>query len=154
MIEAANQYEEQLQNLRPVDGDTWYHYHLPLDVVCQRMVSTYKGAVIGSIDLLVNVAASAVLEIAIRGFTTTYRFIFGKDVMLFIRYLMQHYRKCSFFVLTGSPKEAVYDRIARRLGGKIVGVLEKQVVTGTGEWHDIKMYEYINPQWRPGNDPA
>jgi hypothetical protein len=153
MIETADKYEEQLNNLKPIDGDEWYNHHLPVDVVQQHMVSTYKGEIIGSIGLLINIAASAVLEISAISFTETYRFTFGKDVMSFIRYLMHTYRKCSFFVLIGNPEEITYDRISRRLGWKIAGIMKKQVLNSKGEWNDIKLYEYINPSWRPRNDP-
>lgn len=152
MIEQADKYEEQLKDLKPIDGNEWYHYNLPLDVVRYRMVSTYNGEVIGSIDLTVNLAASTVLEIPIISFSEKHRFTFGKDVMMFIRYLMQKYRKCSFFVLIGSPEEKSYDRLTKHMGWKTVGILEKQVMNSRGEWNDIKMYEYINPNWRPEDD--
>jgi hypothetical protein len=85
-------------------------------------------------------------------FSEKHRFTFGKDVMMFIRYLMQKYRKCSFFVLIGSPEEKSYDRLTKHLGWKTVGIMEKQVMSSKGEWTDIKMYEYINPNWRPEHD--
>ncbi|MDR2942452.1 MAG: hypothetical protein LBV17_07675 [Treponema sp.] len=152
MIEPADKYEEQLKNLYPVDGDEWYRYNLPLNVVRQRMVSIHNGEVIGSIDLTVNLAASAVLEIPVMTFSEKNRYVFAKDIMTFIRYLMQKYRKMNFFVLIGSPTEKTYDRLAKILGWKIVGIMEKQVQNIYGEWNDIKYYEWINPNWRPEND--
>jgi len=152
MIEPADEYKDQLNDLYAVDGDEWYTYNLPLDVVRQRMVSTHNGEVIGGIDLLVNLAASAVLEIPIMTLSEKHRYIFAKDVMTFIRYLMQKYRKMNFFVLIGSPTEKTYDRLAKILGWKIVGIMEKQVLNTYGEWNDIKYYEWINPNWRPGDD--
>jgi hypothetical protein len=152
MIETADKYEEQLKNLKPVDGDEWYYYTLPLNVICQRLVSTYQGEVIGSINLLINLPASTIVEISIISYTEKYRFTFGKDVMRFIRYLMQKYRKCSFFFLIGCSAETSYERITKHLGWKIVGIMEKQVLNNKGEWNDIKMYEYVNPNWRPRDD--
>jgi hypothetical protein len=151
MIEPADKYEEQLKKLCPVDGDEWYSYNLPLDVVRQRMVSTHNGEVIGSIDLTINIAASAVLEIPVMTLSEKYRYIFAKDFMTFIRYLMQKYRKMNFFVLIGSPTEKTYDRLAKILGWRIVGIMEKQVQNIYGEWNDIKYYEWVNPEWRPEN---
>jgi len=152
MIEPADKYEEQLKNLFPIGGDEWYTYNLPLDVVRQRMVSTHNGEVIGSIDLIINIAASAVLEISVMTLSERHRYIFAKDVMTFTRYLMQKYRKISFFVLIGSPTEKTYDRLAKILNWKIVGVMEKQVLNTYGEWNDIKYYEWVNPNWRPENE--
>ena len=152
MIEPADKYEEQLKDLYAVDGDEWYVYNLPLDVVRQRMVSTHNGEVIGSIDLTVNLAASAVLEIPVKALSEKHRYYFAKDYMTFIRYLMQKYRKMNFFVLTGSPAEKTYDRLTKRLGWKTVGVMEKQVLNARGEWADIKYYEWVNPNWRPENE--
>jgi hypothetical protein len=151
MIEPADKYEKQLNNLYPIDGDEWYKYNLPLDVVRQRMVSTHNGEVIGSIDLTINLAADAVLEVPIITLSEKNRFIFAKDVMTFIRYLMQKYRKMNFFVLIGSPAEKTYDNLAKHLGWKIVGIMQKQVLNAYGEWNDIKYYEWVNPNWRPEN---
>ena len=151
MIEPADKYEEQLKDLYAVDGDDYYYYNLPLDVVRQRFVSTHNGEVIGSIDLLINKAAGAILEIPVKTLSEKYRYYFAKDYMTFIRYLMQKYRKISFFVLIGSPVEKTYDRLAKILKWKIVGVMEKQVLNNKGEWNDVKYYEYINPDWRQEN---
>jgi hypothetical protein len=153
MIEPADKYKDdpQLKCLYPIDGDEWYHYNLPLDIVRQRMVSTHNGKVIGSIDLTVNIAASAVMEIPVMVFTERHRHRFARDVMTFIRYLMQKYRKMNFFVLIGSPVEKTYDRLAKILGWKIVGIMEKQVLNTYGEWNDIKYYEWVNKDWRPEN---
>jgi len=151
MIEPADKYEEQLKKLYAVDGDEWYTYNLPLNVIRQRMVSTHNGEVIGSIDLTINLAASTVLEIPVMSYTEKYRYIFAKDYMTFIRYLMQKYRKINFPVLIGSPVEKTYDRLVKKLGGRIVGIMEKQVLNGKGEWNDLKLYEWVNPNWRPEN---
>jgi hypothetical protein len=35
------------------------------------------------------------------------------------------------------------------MGWKTVGIMEKQVLNSKGEWNDIKIYEYVNPNWRP-----
>jgi len=152
MIEPADKYEEQLKTLKPVDGDEWYKYDLPLNVVRERMVSTHNGEVIGSIDLTINLAADTVLEIPVMSFTEEYRYYLAKDYMTFIRYLMQKYRKIIFFVLRGSPTERTYDRLAKILCWKIVGVMEKQVLNAKGEWNDIKYYEWVNPNWRPEDE--
>ena len=149
MIEPADKYEDQLKDLYAVDGDEWYTYTLPLDVVRERMVSTHNGKAIGSFDVLINLAASAVMEIPVKTLSENHRYYFAKDYLTFIRYLMQKYRKMSFFVLIGSPTEKTYDRLAKILGWKIVGIMEKQVLNVYGEWNDIKFYEWINQNWRP-----
>jgi len=151
MIELADKYEEQLKDLYAIDGDDYYYYNLPLKVVRERMVSTYNGKIIGKFDVLINLAASAVLEVPVMALSEKYRYMFAKDYMQFIKYLMQKYRKISFFVIIGSPTEKTYDRLAKSLGWKIVGIMEKQVLNNTGEWNDIKYYEYVNPNWRAEN---
>jgi len=151
MIEPADKYEDQLENLHAVDGEDFYYYNLPLNVVRERMVSTHNGEVIGKFDILINTAASAILEIPVMTLSEKHRYIFAKDYMTFIRYLMQKYRKMSFFVLIGSPVEKTYDRLAKILGWKIVGIMEKQVLNNKSEWNDIKYYEWINKNWRSDN---
>jgi len=151
MIEPADKYEDQLENLHAVDEEDFYYYNLPLNVVRERMVSTHNGEVIGKFDILINTAASAILEIPVMTLSEKHRYIFAKDYMTFIRYLMQKYRKMSFFVLIGSPVEKTYDRLAKILGWKIVGIMEKQVLNNKGEWNDIKYYEWINKNWRSDN---
>jgi len=151
MIEPADKYEDQLENLHAVDEEDFYYYNLPLNVVRERMVSTHNGEVIGKFDILINTAASAILEIPVMTLSEKHRYIFAKDYMTFIRYLMQKYRKMSFFVLIGSPVEKTYDRLAKILGWKIVGIMEKQVLNNKSEWNDIKYYEWINKNWRSDN---
>jgi len=155
MIEPADKYEEQLKNLHPVDGDgnDWYIYRdPPSDIVRQRMVSTHNGEIIGKINLFVNITASAVIDMSIMTLSEKHRYMYARDVMTFLRYLMQKYRKIIFFVLIGNPAEKTYDRLARKLSWKIVGVMEKQVMNNNGEWNDIKYYEWINPNWRPEDE--
>ena len=151
MIEPADKYEEQIKDLYAVDGDDYYYYNLPLDVVRQRFVSTHNGEVIGRFEVLINLAANAVLEAPVMALSEKYRYMFAKDYMQFIKYLMQKYRKISFFVIIGSPVEKTYDRLCKIHKWKIVGIMEKQVLNNAGEWCDIKYYEYINHNWRPEN---
>jgi hypothetical protein len=152
MIEAADKYEEQLKNITAHEYP-WYHYTLPIDLTAQRMVSTYRGQVIGSIGVVINAATAAVVELSGMSFTETHRVTFGKDVMMFTRYLMQKYRKLSSFVIVGNPAEVTYDRLAKHLGWKIAGVMEKQVLNHEGKWNDVKLYEYINQKWGKQHDP-
>jgi hypothetical protein len=148
MIKAADEYEEDIKNLTCPDNDFWYRYECPIRLVRQNFVSLYGGNVIGKISIVVNEPADAVTEISQILFSDAHRYIFGKDVTLFGRYLMNKYRKITFPVLAGAPIEEFHDRRAKRLGWNIAGILRKEVLDGNGEWHDVKIYEWINPDWR------
>ncbi|MDR0637373.1 MAG: hypothetical protein LBG27_00445 [Spirochaetaceae bacterium] len=153
MIEAADKYEKELETLKCPDNDFWYRYELPVRLVRQNFVSVYEGGVIGKISIVVNEPACAVTEISqmVLSGDRRRRYMFGKDVMLFGRYLMGKYRKITFAVMTGAPIEEFHDRRAKRLGWNIAGTLRDEVRDGNGEWHDVKIYEWVNPDWRPEN---
>jgi hypothetical protein len=149
MIDTADKYEKEMESLKCPDNDFWYHYECPIRLVRQNFVSVYEGRVIGKISIVVNEPAQAVTEISQILLSEAHRYMFGKDVMLFGRYLMETYRKITFPVLVGAPIEEFHDRRAKRLGWRIVGILRNEVLDGNGEWHDVKIYEWINPKWRP-----
>jgi len=146
MIECADKYEEQLKDLKAINNDC-YKINIPFKPVRRIMVSTYNGEIIGRIDLIINEAAQAVFDIAITRLSSNNGYIFAKDCMTGVRYLMDNYRKISFIVVIGSPVEKTYDRLAKLFGWRIAGVFEKQVLNIHGEWKDIKYYEWINPNW-------
>jgi hypothetical protein len=152
MIEPAFKHEARLKELQAVSDNSWYSYNVPLDIITQRLVSTYNGEVIGSFNMVINRAADAILEFSVRSFMEKYRYYFAKDIMIFLRYLSHKYRKANFFVLLGSPEEKSYDRLIKIFGAKIIGIMEKQVKNIKGEWSDIKYYEWVNPNWRSGNN--
>jgi hypothetical protein len=151
VIEAADKYEKELQDLKCPDDDFWYRYEYPVQLVRQNFVSVYGGRVIGKISIVVNEAADTVAEISQMVLSDSHRYMFGKDVMLFARYLMEKYRKITFTVMEGAPIEEFHDRRAKRLGWNIAGVLCKEVKDRDGEWRDVKIYEWVNPGWRPKN---
>jgi len=149
MIEPAD--NKQLNNLFPADGDDYFSFNYPLNIIRQIMVSTHESKIIGSITIVINSAADSVVDIAIMSLTEKYRYYFAKDVITFLKFLMQKYRKISCFCLRGNPSEKSYDRLVKSHGWKIVGIMEKQVINKFGEWTDIKHYEFINHNWRSSN---
>jgi hypothetical protein len=150
MIEAAHIYQERLKHMAPPDSP-WYHYDYPVRLVGHAFVSTYKGEILGKFAVIVNELTCSVVEISALSYSDKRTYIFGKDLMTGLRYLMDNYRKVCFSVIIGNPKEKTYDRLTAALGFT-TALRRAEVKDKNGGWKDIKMYEYVNPNWRPAND--
>ncbi len=57
------------------------------------------------------------------------------------------FRKCRWTVCVGNPAEAHYDRLVEKLGGRIVGVFEKEDKLLDGSYTDRKMYEVMRDNY-------
>jgi hypothetical protein len=152
MIEPADKYRYQLERLVPPDNP-WYHYEFPCHLVGHNIVSTHNGGILGKFAVITNVLADSVVEISAQAYSDKRTYVFGKDLMTGLRYLMDTYRKVCFSVMIGNPKEKVYDRHILPLGFTTC-LRRAEIKDKNGTWHDVKIYEYVNPRWRPDNDPA
>jgi hypothetical protein len=144
MIESADKYlKETAEFIRTATWGDYGRYTYPRDLEKQVFVSTHGGKVIGVIAIYINKAVNAVLDITIAGSGVE----FGRDVVLFIRYLGDTYRKVNSTVIVGCPHEKTYDRIYKRYGGYVVGIRRREVLLDNGEYGDLKIYEYVNPAY-------
>ncbi len=81
----------------------------------------------------------------------TDNFLFTKEILqilddLFIKY---KYNKLSFSVAIGNSAEKFYDKWIEKVGGRIVGVKEKDSITIFGDKVDMKMYEVLKENYKP-----
>lgn len=150
MIEPAIKYRYQLEQIMFPDNN-WYHYDFPCRLAGYNFVSTHKGDILGKIAVITNVLTDSVAEISAQAYSDKKTYFFGKDLMTGLRYLMARYRKVCFSVIIGNPKEKVYDRHMLPLGFTTC-LRRAEIKTKKGTWSDIKIYEYINPNWRPEHD--
>ncbi|MDR2495010.1 MAG: hypothetical protein LBD24_07300, partial [Spirochaetaceae bacterium] len=77
-------------------------------------------------------------------------YIFGKDVLTALRDIFErfYFDKVNFSVVVGNPVEKTYDRLARRLGGRIVGTKKQDVRLLDGQRYDLKEYEILAADYR------
>jgi hypothetical protein len=150
MIEAAFIYQERLKHIVPPDSP-WYHYDYPVRLVGHGFVSTYKGEILGKFAVIVNELTHSVVEISAISYSDKRTYIFGKDLITGVRFLMDNYRKVCFSVIIGNPKEKTYDRLTNALGFTTV-LRRAEVKNKNGEWNDVKIYEYVNSKWRTEDD--
>ena len=70
--------------------------------------------------------------------------LFAADLRRFLKFLAERkFKKISWTVIVGNPAEASYDRIARKIGARIIGTARYDVFI-QGQYYDRKMYEWIN----------
>lgn len=111
----------------------------------QYVSLSYSGEVIGYLSASINRSSQSVTSLALINFSDNP--IFGLDLLTFLRSLRK-YRKISWMVCVGNPAEKGYDRICRIIGGRVVGVCKKDVRLVNGKLCDVKIYEWLNPNYR------
>lgn len=76
--------------------------------------------------------------------------IFAKDLAHLIRDVFERFqfRKLRWMVSCGNPAERHYDRMCERLGGRIVGIYEKEDKLIDGTYTDQKTYEILRDRYR------
>jgi hypothetical protein len=153
MIEAADKYAGELEILEKKtqeNPDMMFYYTNPGTFskrTYYRLVSTRQGTVIGFIEYSLHEETGTVLSITLAHITGAHGYIFGKDALNFLAFLMGRYRKIRASVIVGNPVEKTYDRLARRYGWRVVGIYEKDTLSDDG-YHDVKEYEYINRAYK------
>lgn len=70
---------------------------------------------------------------------------FAKDSYKFITELFTKYNflKIKFFVIVGNPAEHLYDKLIKKLNGRIVGTFKNDVMLYDYQYYDIKQYEIL-----------
>jgi hypothetical protein len=106
----------------------------------------YNGEPIGYIEYIVDKESDSVVNITAINFSKKYSYTFGKDVTFIVKNVVKMFRKVSCSVIVGNSAEPSYDRLAKRLGFRIVGILRRQVLLADMQWHDLKLYEYVRDE--------
>jgi len=105
-----------------------------------------KDEVIGYIEASIDIKVNSVSSLYVLNFYDQ-SLCFSKDFYGFLDILVHRYTKVNFSVVVGNPAEAMYDRVIKKYGGRIVGVKEDHVnIDGT--LHDFKMYEILRKNLR------
>lgn len=157
MIEPAQKYKEELQNLY---YDIWYDdkykyynngcYWRACEVKddtwnAHEFVSIDKdGNILGIISYEADHLNPVARHLSILNFGGN-PLIFGRDVMKVVRDIFEEYNfnKLSFTVVVGNPIEPTYDRLIAKYGGRIVGIAKDDVMLQDHKRYDIKMYEIL-----------
>ena len=108
-------------------------------------VSLYGREIIGYISYNIRRIEGIVSGMCIEHFGKGYDYTFGRDVFCCIRDIFEKFRfnKIDFAVVIGNPVEKTYDRLVKRYGGRIVGIMEKDVRLMDGLLYDVKQYEIL-----------
>jgi len=112
-----------------------------------QCVSVHNGEVIGYLKAHIDRPGNYVSSLSCVHFPDREptKMVFGMDLRRFMRYLLDDLGmpKISWTVYRGNPVEKHYDRLIKKMGGRIVGI-EKYAVKLGKEWYDSKQYEFIN----------
>lgn len=161
MIDIALNYEEELQRkFRETwfkDKYKYYHngvYHEEFKLSNntwdnhQFVVLNKQGEVTGFISYEVNRSVNCVNSLGIVNFTD--------DVASFAVALLQviddifvkfNFDKLVFHVVVGNPAEKHYDRLVKRIGGRVVGTFTNDTKLTDGKLYDIKFYEVLKSDY-------
>lgn len=164
MIEVANKYSEQLKVLF---YDTWYddRYRWYIngtysdDFSCNHsnwerheFVSKDDEGIIGYISYNISRVNNQVSGIGLINFRLNDKqasMIFGIDFMRVFMNIFDKYNfhKILFNVVVGNPVEPKYDKIVKRLGGRVVGTYKEDTRLMDNKLYDVKMYEILRSDY-------
>lgn len=108
-----------------------------------QRVSVSGAELHGYLAALVDRDVPAIYEMAAISFVPG-SLSFGRDLAAFVGGLcFGRWERIGWSVVAGNPIEPMYDRMVGRLGGRVVGVTRRSVITGDGVLRDRKLYEVI-----------
>jgi hypothetical protein len=112
--------------------------------------SVSAGRVIGAVEFVIEERSDSVTNVGIICFDRAKGVTFAKDAVESIKFMARTHRKLSFFVVADSPEREHYRRIFLRYGGRSAGIKRAEVLLSDGRYHDIEMFEYVNPLYLGG----
>jgi len=158
MLEPAYYHQEQLHKqcqkfLRPkykyLNVSSFFNFKLEIKEESwnkEQWVSTNdKNEIVGYFCATLDRDTRNVSSLFIANFTDNSK-TFGVDLWRFIKTL-KRYRMIYWQVTIGNPIEKSYDKICKRLGGKIVGISKNNVRALDGKLYDVKSYEVENKEY-------
>lgn len=160
MLKYAWQYKESLEQLyvktiddprlKFVNCDGYLGFNIDIkDTTWDRLqyVSVNsKGKIIGYLCAILDLKINSVSSLHVMNFYDK-SVTFSKDFYKFLDMLIHRYAKINFSVVVGNPAEAMYDRVIKKYGGRIVGVKEDHVIID-GDLYDFKMYEIMRRKYK------
>jgi RimJ/RimL family protein N-acetyltransferase len=124
---------------RDYGSSTWSHHDF---------ASIHDGKVIGFIGYMVDREVRGVYNFGIINFSDK-KAVFGIDVLqifddIFYKF---NFTRAEWRVNCGNPIERSYDKLAERMGGRIIGISTKCSMLFTGEICDSKSYEILREDY-------
>lgn len=95
---------------------------------------------------------NSINTITIVNFNKNDLILFAKDTIAFFKYLMFELKpkKINFSAITNNPAIKHYDKIIKKMGGRIVGIKKYNNLIND-KYYDLKIYEVINDYWECNN---
>lgn len=162
MLDNAFKYEDQIRaKLLDVWYDPKYQYYfcgayheifsLPQngDWHCRQFVSVDKeGELRGFISYRIDHDCNMAFDFGAISFGNG-KFGFGYDLArciddIFVKFNMN---KMEFCVICGNPIEASYDKIIKKIGGRILCIRRDRAKDMAGNLHDDKLYEVMREDY-------
>lgn len=129
-----NSWRDEIQ----IDKSTWN--------IHQFVSLNRKGEVIGYFKYNINRDTRICGGLAIVNFKKdSLSKCFGNDLRQVIDDILNRYQfeKVGFGVVVGNPAEKFYDKYISKIGGRIIGVYEKDCRLLDGNYYDYKTYEVL-----------
>lgn len=115
------------------DNTNWRHDFVHLDL---------NGEVDGFFSYNYTDGSKSLTQFGLISFTD-FAFPLVADAINRVRYMLEHgAQRCEFWAFADNPVCKVYDKLAERYGGKVVGRLTRSAFFD-GEYHDVVFYEFL-----------
>jgi len=166
MLEVANRYEQELQELFMntwhnekymfYNSNTYYDLYKKQTTTWNAIEFVSKdseGNIIGYIGYDINRTSDAVGGLSIINFTDN-KITFGRDLITALTDIFEkfNFRKMNFSVIVGNPIEKSYDKIISKYGGCVVGIKKEHCRLIDGKYYDLKMYEIFKSDYEKNKE--
>lgn len=108
----------------------------------------YKHKLLGYLSYSIDRDSNRAYAVGIMSFEDKNP-VFGRDVLRMFENMFNNrgMRKANFAALCGNPIEKTYDRLVKKLSGRIVGIEKEHCRISDGSYCDIKTYEIMKEDY-------
>ena len=112
-----------------------------------QLVSIYDDKILGYIQYKNNRQSNNVCGLVIVGFENDARFV--RDIVQAIDDIFNRFdfNKLNFSAVPENPAAKIYDKYIERLGGRVVGIYEKDWKCWDNKFYDRKIYEIMKSNY-------
>lgn len=113
----------------------------------QKVSVDREGKIHGYLKANLNRSSDIVTGLTVMNFDSNY--IFSKDMYQFIDELftIYNFRKIKFYALADNPANKMYEKVIKRLGGRVVGVFKEEIKSCDNKYYDEVNYEIMREDY-------
>ena len=106
------------------------------------------GEIVGYVAARYRRETESVSDLQFLSFTEGINHVTARDMLHFIDTLFSsRIRKISFDVVCGNPIEPTYEKLVKRYGGRVVGIMTGETRLVDGGYYDTKLFEILKSDY-------